>query len=350
MTYPFLTDRTSIETDWTCPRKRWWMLHEGGQGIVPASMPDALRDGIAVHEALASLLSGTPLSLPPMPTEPETTQKQLEAWARQVGWLVAFTEWVVPEWITPFYDIVAVEQEMVLERPEIWVAFTADVILRQKAEPKKLVVWDFKSVGWLTKEWAESWPFAVQVHVNLIGVEEELNEPVSHGLIVGLSKGSEREGKLRHPYVWAYSDGTQWSSEWKKGWALRPTWEYGSGGAEGVREWVLSLGREAGLAQFPLSMPIVADRGLVEELIEARIQREFDVREALELVNDDDPELARSIFSTTFPQHFKSCRPAVGAGCDYLHACHNAEIGADPLGSGLFKVRIPHHEIELPND
>lgn len=344
---PYITDRTSIEADEKCGQKRWWFLHEAGEGIVPVKEPLPLRDGIAIHEELAALLEKRELNLP-QPPEDETDQEAMESWARMVGWLVAFHTWAWPEWFAPHYDIVAIEKEMVLDRGALWVAFTADIILRKKivTDKKPLVVVDFKSVGWLTKEWAESWPFSIQMHLNQLGVEEEMEEAVSHAIVVGLSKGKWDDGKLRHPYVWAYSNGEEWSEKYTRanGWSLRPVWEYGSGGAEGVKEWVLRLGREIGLSQFPVSQPVVFDRVMAEDLLMDRSLREREVELFFKELGDDfDPHTSQRL---TFPRRYSACRPSFGSPCPYLSACWNKDIGADPIGSGEYKRRTPHHTIE----
>ena len=50
-----LVDRTRIEADWTCPRKRYWLTEYEGRGIVPAVKAKALVLGIVVHEGLEQL-------------------------------------------------------------------------------------------------------------------------------------------------------------------------------------------------------------------------------------------------------------------------------------------------------
>jgi hypothetical protein len=339
-----VTDRTSVEADETCGMKRWWFLHEEGRGIVLAAEPPPLRDGIAIHASLAALLESQELVLPEPPLDPD--QDLWESWARQVGWLVAFHEWVWPQWFAPFYDIVDVEKELVIEREGLWVAFTPDIVLRSRAT-NRLVVVDFKSVGMQGKEWHESWPFAVQLHLNQRGVAEEYQEPVSHAIVVGLTKGQPRDGKLRHPYVWAYSDGENWSTDWRKNWDLRPLWEYGSGGAEGIREWVLRLGPDVGLSQFPVSVPIVEDRAMVEEWLEERAEREAEVSDFLTRRLTMQPQEIAPVFKLVFPKRRIHCKKAMGGACPYLHACWNADIGNDPLGSGLYVRRIPHHDVEV---
>ena len=50
-----VVDRTRIEADWKCPRKRYWLTEYGGHGIVPARAAPALNLGIVVHEGLEVL-------------------------------------------------------------------------------------------------------------------------------------------------------------------------------------------------------------------------------------------------------------------------------------------------------
>ena len=47
-----VVDRTRIETDWKCARKRYWLTEYDGYGIVQARAATALNFGIAVHEGL----------------------------------------------------------------------------------------------------------------------------------------------------------------------------------------------------------------------------------------------------------------------------------------------------------
>jgi hypothetical protein len=145
--------------------------------------------------------------------------------------------------------------------------------------------------------------------------------------------------------VWAYSNGTQWSKDHKPNWDLRPTWEYGDGGLAGVIQWATELGPEVGLSQFPVSQPLVPDRALVEQLVQRRLEREEEVEAYVNEGMVHGFDLASPEHNRVFEKRFNVCRPSFGSGCAYLHACHNANVGADPLGSGLYKVRVPHHDV-----
>lgn len=336
-----LTDRTSIETDWACGQKRFWFLHAEGGGIVPASTPRALTDGIRLHHAFANLLTDPLNSNIEWEPAPDAVQDEWESWARLVGWHTAFREWYNPRFLEPHYEVLEVEHELVLKRGDLWVACTPDAILRSKASGK-LVIIDFKTTSSDRAEWMESWPFQIQMHLNMAAVEEEFQEPVQHAFVIGLTKGVQRDGKLRHPYTWAYFDDSSgtWSTKWGRDRFLRPVWEYGSGGQVGVMEWALDQGPEVGMAQFPTSPPIVLDREMLEGVLVDRLRREQEV--ASYLAGDGDRS-AREVFE----RRLKQCRPGYGPACPYLDACWNEEIGDNPLESGLFTKRVPHHLVEV---
>jgi hypothetical protein len=248
-------------------------------------------------------------------------------------------------WLWPIlsskYDTVSVEQDMCLSYKNLNIAFTADWIARSKATGR-LVLFDFKSVGMLGKSWTEHWPYAIQMHLYLEGIHQEFGEEAEYAQIIGLRKGDEEQGKLRHPYTWAYSNGgdtpNDWSTDWKKGWLLRSVAEYPGG----PHEWILRLGEKVGMAQFPFSTPIMFDERMVGILLRQRLAREQEVANVRVLCHAD--QTAREIY---FEHRFSQCRKSFGSPCGYLAACHNAEVAADPLGSGLYIKRTPHHELEL---
>lgn len=333
-----LTDRTTIETDWECGMKRWWYKMEGGTGMVPVDEAPYYEQGRILHHHLATLLEGTPLAtvLEGVGPPPLEDLPALEVWSRLVGWLVAFHDYLLPRW-RERYDVVMVEKELILDRTPLWVATTADVVLRDK-EDNRLVVVDWKTVGMMGKSWIEHWPYAVQMHLNTLAVAEELGETPKYAQVVGLLKGQDRDGKLSHPYVWAYSDGEDhWQTNYYAKYPKRLVVEYPGG----VEAWVRYLGEEVALAQFPHSAPIIIDPRMVAELIEDRTSRESVVAM--------DTERSRTNWAyrrLRFEQRFKGCRPSFGSPCPYLAACHNGEVNRDPLGSGLFVARTPHHDVE----
>ena len=327
-----ITDRSAIETLWKCPRRYFWNRVYGEQGLTTNREEEALVDGIGFHEDFA-LVAESDIPKYPTPPPPDAIQEEWERFARRVGTEHAYRNFIFREWILSHYEIVAVEKEMVLEREGIWVAFTPDLILRSKTDGR-LVNIDFKSVGRVTREWAESWPYAIQLHFNGLGIEEEYEEPVSHSLVIGIDKGYRKDGKIRHPYTWAYTNGEGvWQPDYKRDWFLAPIWERDDVVGT-IRDWVNKLGPDVAKGLFPVSLPIVTDKRLAEEAVKQ-------VRD--EIIHYQEEEKEKGI--AAYPQRFSQCRPSIGPACPFLACCHNADVGRDPLGSGLYKVRIPHHDV-----
>lgn len=334
---PLLIDRSTIEIDWECQRKRWWYREFREKGIVPVREAKYFREGRDIHEGLAKILMDVPLGevlegYGPTPTD----VLEREPFLRKVGWTVAFAKWVFPRILDEFL-ILKTEWEVVLERDPLWIVCTPDALLRRRTDGA-LVNLDFKSVGIMGREWMNYWPYAVQMQINMKAIEEEVGEKVEYSQIIGLMKGKEDRGKLRHPYVWAYTDGNKWSHEWKKDWGMDTVDQYPGG----IEAWVELLGEEEGMAQFPFSARVFPNDRLLEGLIRQRTIRE----QLLDLMRPmtQSEEAVRDIY---YPQSFSKCRPSFGSECPYLAACHNADINTDPIGSGMYVERTPHHDVEL---
>lgn len=334
---PLLTDRTTITTDWDCARKRYWYKEFDGTGIVSVEEAQELVDGIAFHADMAAVAKGEDFPDAPDPG-PDVPYQVRERWARRVGTRFAFKEWVWPGMLEQYGPPLATEAELILEHGHLWVATTPDLIIPAGNE---IIVDDYKSFSsWNVSAWAAHWPFAVQMHVQLEAAEKEYGRKVKYGRVRGIVKGQVKDGLLRHPYVWAYSDGgDKWETDWKAGWVLRPTWEY-PGGPEA---WARSLGPEVGVSLFPLSQPIFKNDRLLGQFLAQTERRETEVASWRALPG---PEKAL-ILPRVFPQNFERCRPTGGHACPFLAACHNSTVGLDPLASGLYARRVPHHDLEL---
>lgn len=338
---PLLTDRTTIETDWTCGQKRFWYKHAGGTGIVPTVEASYYAEGRAVHEDMARAFQGDQqvpedlwAALPPR----EAGQVALEPAWRRLGWAIAAREWWTKAALTDRV-VRLVETELVLDRGDLWVASTADAVLEitAGAYAGQLEVIDFKSTRDAGIKWQLHWPYAVQMHLQIKAVEEELQQPVAWLRVVGLMKGQERYGRLYHPYVYAYrnSDGTLFN-DYRTGLEAAPVWEHFDS-LDSYRAYVLGLGIDTGMAQFPSSHPVFLNQRLLDGLIAERQIRERQVRDGMAV---------GAPLNAIFESRFHECRPAFGDQCPYLAACHNAEVNANPIGSGLYVPRTPHHELE----
>jgi hypothetical protein len=141
--------------------------------------------------------------------------------------------------------------------------------------------------------------------------------------------------------VWGYRHTSgKWSHEYERstGWEPAPVWEYPGG----VVGWVQFCGEDVALSQFPHSYPVFRNDKMIEEWVARRVYRQ----KVIAVVADEcQTDLAkRNIY---FEKRTRSCRPAFGDACPFMNACWNAAVEANPLASGLYKVREPHHDIEI---
>lgn len=333
----YLTDRTTVETDWECGMKRWWYKEEAGTGIVPLLTPAALLEGGEVHEAFAAVASLPDLrDLGDILPQPPSAQVDLETWARLVGWMTALAQWVEPRWREEGTTL-AVEREYVLDRDPLWFACTPDRV--NQRPDGSLVYREFKSTNAKdTTKWAAYWPTAIQLHVGILALMEAEGASRVTAQVTGMTKGYEMKGLLRHPYTYAYvGPNGQWQREYKYGWDLVGTWEYPGG----PRAWALHLGEATAQEVFPQSHVVYLNRRLVDQMLAQRLEREREVAHVRAMCQRDPNMRARY-----FEQRFTKCRPSFGFQCSYLSACHNASVAANPLLSGEYTRRVPHHDLE----
>lgn len=342
-------DRTGITTDWLCGMRYWWARKEGGRGISPVSESLYLLDGRDIHEdcaAIAELEDLSPQNIGDLieqlisSNRPTLTSQELsERFYRRLGWLAADALYMEPALRTE-YDNVAVEGELVLDRTPLWVAVTPDRLLKHR-EGGYMVYQERKTTITAGSKWTNHWPYAIQVHLGLKAIEEEMGVRPAFGQIRGMLKGDNRGDRLAHPYVWAYRRGPDWTHDYTKarsaGWDHAPVWEYPGG----VVEWVQRLGEEVARAQFPHSPPIFCNDRMVEDMILTRIARATEIAEVAERSQHDWQ--TRLLY---FEQRFEQCRPAFGDPCPFISCCFNAKVNQNPLASRDYVIRTPHHEIE----
>jgi hypothetical protein len=342
---PIITDRTSIETAWECEQKLYWYKLYGGTGVTPIEEPDYFRIGRDIHVDMEKLASAAdPASMAEqivverLAEHAGTTDPLvLEPLYRHCGWLLAWGWWKEPLLRSQGWATEAIEYELVFERDGVQVSCIPDRILYNASRGKR-VYREYKSVKDATPGWIAYWPFAIQCHLGIAAYQEDTGKEVDYAIITGLKKGFEKDGKLRHPYVWAYSDGAgHYQEGWGRGLVLQPIWEKEGG----LIQWVRELGPEVGLSQFPESAPIFLQNRLLDAVI-AQTKRREGRYEGIRQAEEAGPGSQAG----EFEQRFTKCRPVFGSPCAYLACCHNATIGADPLGSGIYRVRVPHHDLE----
>jgi hypothetical protein len=347
----YVVDRSGAETDDTCHMKFWWNRREGGTGVSAVSKSIYLTTGTEVHddlEALANMEDLSPASLQAhidqhilagLTNDDRVDQSLMEHVYRRAGWFAAWGLYIEPA-IRAEFDNVSTESEIVFDRRPLLVPVTPDRVLRHK-QHGYLIYREWKSTISASKRWLDSWGFAIQLHLGLKAIEEELKEPVKYAQIVGLMKGDTRGDHLAHPYVYGwYNDTTEkWTTSYEnarsQAWSRMPVWEF----AGGVVEWVQMCGPDVAVSQFPHTPPIMLNSYMLDQWVIERTRRE----ESIAQVTSRDSLL----FPFVFPHNLKACRPPFGDPCEYLLACWNATVNDNPLRCVDYEPRVPHHPIEL---
>lgn len=357
----YTLDRTGAEQDDGCGAYYFWnRVYRNPAlgikaGIVPRRESIYLQIGRESHEDLAMVAEMDDIRpqtirdrvaeiTSTLTDEDRIDQPMMEVLYRRLGWLSAFALYIEPE-LRERYETLHIEDEIILDREPLWVPVTPDRVMRDRKDGK-LVYWEWKSTKSTGHAWTHSWQYAIQLHIGMAAIGEELKESVKYAQVVGLYKGydSQADGGLNHTYVWGWRNTVtqEWTHEYAKSrggsWERAPVWEFPGG----IVTWVQKCGPDVAKAQFPMSPPVTLNSHMLERWVQRKTTRAKEV----DIFGDtcqDDEKLRNHIF----PAKTRMCRPAFGDACPYIGPCWNAVNGLDPMRTGDFIARVPHHEIEV---
>lgn len=346
------TDRSRIEKDWYCPRAGYWNYRYKGRGIVAAGGGFDRDFGTIVHDGVEGEIQGKPsiqiasdkaIALVKKHNGDEQQQQQWGAIA--YGMVAGFMRSVWPKMLEES-SLFRVESEMdLMLTHDLLFQAKPDLLMRNHATGQ-LWNWNPKTTGWINDQWVQSWQKAPQVQLEALASEVHLGEPIAGSYILGLYKGRKYDGRQTSVFAWGWRAeelpgilNAQFSYEEqrRKGWSRFLTTEYPGG----VGAWVANMPEEILRAQFVQTDPIFMRRDVTDRLVAQIIARENQIAEALK---DGDPD--QETLDTVFPQHFDKCTPAFGFNCEYANACWVPWIKNDPIASGQFTWREPHHAAE----
>jgi hypothetical protein len=154
-----------------------------------------------------------------------------------------------------------------------------------------------------------------------------------------------------------------WKREWKddsgakrrldyRTWKAFNAWEQPGG----VKAWIdlLATGSvqpDAGEclpAQFVTPIPYMRQEDDLRDWYEQTVVQETGIARGLMFVEDARKEgqaAFRSALNTFFPQHRRSCDWPTK--CAFVDICYGTNVKQDPIASGLYAPREPHHRPEL---
>ncbi len=348
----WFVDRSRTEADWTCPRLRYLAYEYDGRGLTSNPSNLKLTFGLAVHEALAALARGVPTPEIVAPLAAALHQAAEEAGADEIGCretvalgtglLLGFHRAIWPGLRERFPAIVAVEPEVVLPLPHFtWMA-RPDLLVRDRQGD----IWyiEYKTTSTTKAHWIASWTYAIQVHATAVAAERALldGEPVAGAIVIGLYKGSVRQGRRQSVFCYGYGESgiapfteTRIVYDYRPGWRKIPSWEIDGGTSQWVAQMPIGLLQQ----QYAESPPIFIKRDLVERFLVQRAQREAEIQLNLDAIQAGMPEAIERLF----PQSFSSCYRGWDDPCPMLRICFGQVD--DPLEAG-WVYRDPHHAAE----
>lgn len=351
-------DRTRATTDWACPRRRFWAFEFGGRGLSPRRMALPLHLGILIHETLPVLVMGGNAGELATSAErrlyealragDQIAEASDEDFAREQSYIIAGMIYgaarvVVPKLLAE-YEPVSVEEELTLPYGRCLVLTKPDLLMRRR-EDRSLWYHEWKSTSNFSPSWFASWQRAPQIHLTALNIERARGEELAGTIVHGLYKGQKRDGRQLSIFAYGYSrrNSSDILATYANGSVRVPLWTVGIT----PREWAELIPEEVLEEQFAQAPPVFLDRHIVEEFLAEREEREVQIRETREALATLDPASAARVMRRVFPRHFNQCEPAYGGSrCAFTNPCWVPQLAADPLRSGEFVWREPHHATE----
>lgn len=264
-----------------------------------------------------------------------------------------------------------------------------DLVLQRRVDGV-LVNTDFKTAGDMSVNWIAQWTDNVQLALGSQGTARRLGKEVPFACIHGLLKGARRRSKMEGDLPRQYTGPKRQESLLCYGWYRRPNppfqiedWKYSfnyvdSEGANRtlkgkgyewvgvwdhftlpsdtdftvIEYWVESLPEEIIKDMFLVVGPLETPRHLLKHYIPGVVEEEKLVLENLWKLHDARAEHGEPSEGFTlaldraFPQSRSECY-RYNNWCTMLKIC-NEQVGMeDPVGSGQYELRRPHHEPEL---
>lgn len=376
--------------------------HQGGQGLAPREL---VREAIARSQEryLTTVERGGLAGLG------DAADKEVQYTAKEQCHLLAATVWGLWRWILPEmlqgFRVLEVEEEEVFVlactcglgdgtfgRKEhegrgcrgVGLMLKPDLIV-QRVIDKGIGNVNWKSTGADNWGWRAGLERNPQIALETLGVERRYPQ-VTFGYVRGLVKGprdrvkdevtGRYEGPKRQdsPLCYAYhraANPPMYQEDWQftykyvddqgqnrnatasKGYVRTAIWEglaqyeeKGGGGATAAELWMEGLPEKVVEKLYPLVGPLEWQTHLRANLLDGIVRNELRVIEGLRALADPDlePDQVWAVINEFFPQSWQCVK--WGRRCQMDEICQLKLVG-DPLESGRFELRRPHHPTEL---
>lgn len=343
--------RSHIECYRECPKKRYLRYHHNGTGVVPEGSYDFYETGKAFHLGVGAALQdlGSPISAATEEIRKFAAGKDLDAAD------LALAEAMAQAWIklrlptiARRYNVVAVEKDWefdlskAMEEPIIFMA-RPDAVLQEKTTGDYSAL-DFKTTGFLSNQWLESWSYDLQMNGHVAAIDKEYGTCESILLEVLYKGRRNKEKNIRYsPLVRGYQAidplTGQYEYEWdykraRSGWTPMNVWEFDfpeRGGLSPIAYWIHHVLDNETLSAQMATREFFRHDAEVSEWFHTSASQEEEVLTKLEIGERAFP--AWKSRDCYFNRYYR--------GCCYREYC----FGSSDLSEMV--PRDPHHEAEF---
>jgi len=378
-----------------CPCYYWLRYHEQGTGLQPKRLSLGLSKGSCVHAIQQTVLTFVrdEHRIPPPDSLRNFINAHTDAFVqaakermfegvedndteREALRQAALIEGMIRAWVKirlPFivanYDVVAVEEERevaVDEEGQIILMDRPDAELQHK-ESKLYAALELKTTSTDREQYFDSWRYATQTMGHILAMEAKYGEQkVGHILMEFMFSGTHRLDKLSGQTIY-YSPLVRgfalpedpplrpketFSSAYKsgKGWRPIDVWEYSFGDKPEwmtpVEYWVEHVLDNETVQQQLFTREIFRSDTEMQEWKEKVLSQQRRIQVGAQ--SAQDPALKKQVMNWAFPGNKdESCyQNKYFRACEFLPICYR-QIAGDPLESGLYEKREPHHDQEF---
>ena len=258
------------------------------------------------------------------------------------------------------YKVVVVEEEWEVPLDEagaIVLMTRLDALLERRSDGE-LWVMEFKTTGWMSEDWLESWRYSTQPLQQIWAVEKHTGKPCGGCLVEALYKGVKRSDEVKgityySPLIRGYikkgvppfdEDELSWDSAVgrRKGWEPVDVWQWGR-----VREWIALLPEEVVAGQI-FSREVFRSGREQEIWLRQTIAEQTRLKKALVVMQHPVPDVEQAVLDEVFPARLDAdCYSnKYRQRCPFLDVCFN---NAEPAEDDRFVIRVPHHKSEWEN-
>lgn len=279
--------------------------------------------------------------------------------------------------------------------------YRLDLLTEYRQRPGVVSYWEFKGTGQTGERWDTQWETMPQFPLGALMEQDRIGHPIHEAWVVGLIKGrregdtynpetKRREGELRQQSVLCYGykkpanpplEEEDWQAEYEyrdefgKGhrlgkayqktgiWELAPLMAASPlvglqnfGDVSPSEFWCKWMPQEVLAKQIALVGPLQVSQVLLHDIVEEVVAEEqrwkgilWELYQALEAGGFDwTGPTYQAALRRLVPRNFTACRRyGKRHQCQFVPECFYHEGWQDPLGSGQFIVRRPHHAAEL---